>query len=256
MKEFGKGKFILIILVLLSILFPLSAETISVPDYIMNGLFNDKLTEDERNSLSKGEIIVRNIGNYKKISLNEVNDKASEIIAEFKSLKPAYLAETIQIRPVTTKTGEEIEKLKTILMDVSNYVGIPYYSVRNEKWFDLYSSADVKSHYFSGKREVVNADMWMEPFGAINMDIWAESTSTDLYYKSENTSKIKYSGFTCVDPQELISYVYVFNYGNWQIVYGIGGADAPSIFFMQSRLEAAFVNRITSFCTYMCQYLE
>ena len=123
-------------------------------------------------------------------------------------------------------------------------------------WYDLYSSAEVKNHYFSGKKECVNVDLYMEPFGTINTDISTESSSTELFYKSMNTSKIKYKGFTCVDPSELISYIYVFNYGNWQIIYGIGGADAPSIFFLQERIEASFIGRITSFCTFMCQYLE
>jgi hypothetical protein len=234
----------------------LTAETISVPEYIIKGAFNDKLSTEESTKLSQGEIIVRNIGSQKKICLNDINDRTSEILADFKKLKPSYLAETIQIRPITSNTSSEIKKLHEVLIDVSNYVGIPYYSVRNETWYDLYSSAEVKNHYFSGKKECVNVDFQMNPFGIINTDITTESNSTSLFYKSVNTSKIKYDGFTCVDPGELISYIYVFNYGSWQIIYGIGGADAPSIFFMQSRLEAAFVNRITSFCTFMCQYLE
>ena len=234
----------------------LAAETISVPEYVIKGVFNDKLSKEESTKLSQGEIIVRNIGNQKKICLNDINDRTSEILADFKKLKPSYLAETIQIRPITPNTSDEIHKLREVLVDVSNYVGIPYYSVRNETWYDLYSSAEVKNHYFSGKKECVNVDLYMEPFGTINTDISTESSSTELFYKSMNTSKIKYKGFTCVDPSELISYIYVFNYGNWQIIYGIGGADAPSIFFLQERIEASFIGRITSFCTFMCQYLE
>ncbi len=258
MKSTGRGKLFLYSLFILLILsvFPLVAENLSVPDYIINAVFNDKLSKDERASLAKGEIVVRNIGNYKKICLNDINDNTAAILSEFKKLKPSYLAETVQIRPVTSNTSNEIKKLSEVLIDVSNYVGIPYYSVRNEKWYDLYSSAEVKNHYFSGKKECVNVDFVMDPFGTINTDVFAESSATSIFYKSANTSKIKYSGFTCVDPGELISYIYVFNYGSWQIIYGIGGADAPSIFFMQSRLEAAFVNRITSFCTFMCQFLE
>ncbi|MCR4940611.1 MAG: hypothetical protein K5930_10975 [Treponemataceae bacterium] len=254
MKIISRGKFFLLFIILIHTALPIISET--VPASIINAVFNDKLTKDEKASLASGEIVVRNIGNYKKISLNKVTDKAEVIIADFKKLKPSYLAETIQIRPVTTKTSDELKMLKGVLMDVSNYVGIPYYSVRNEKWFDLYSSADVKSQYFSGNKEVVNVDFDMSPFGIINTDVSAESSSTDLFYKSVNKSKVKYSGFTCVDPEELISYIYVFNYGNWQVIYGIGGADAPSIFFLKDRIETSFINRITSFCTYMCNFLE
>ena len=232
------------------------AESINVPDYLMKALFNDNLSKDEQTKLSKGEIVVRNIGNYKKICINDINDNTEIILNDFKKLNPAYLAETIQIRPVTNQTSDEIKKVYGILMDVSNYVGIPYYSVRHDKWYDLYSSADVKDHYFSGGTEYVNADLFMEPFGIINTDISANCTSTSLFYKSINTSKIKVYGFTCVDSKKLISYIYIFNYGSWQIIYGIGGADAPTIFFMQDRIETSFINRITSFCTFMCKFLE
>ena len=50
------------------------AESINVPDYLMKALFNDKLSKDEQTKLSKGEIVVRNIGNYKKICINDIND--------------------------------------------------------------------------------------------------------------------------------------------------------------------------------------
>ena len=237
-------------------LFLLSAEGYTVPDYVVNNLFNDKLTSEEAISLKKGEIVVRNIGSYKKICLNDINDKTSEIMEDFKKLKPSYLAETILIRPVSSNASEEIQKLRDVLINVSNYVGIPYYSVRHDKWYDLYSSADVKEHYFSGKKECVNVDFYMEPFGTINTDISVESSSSHLLYRSVNTSKIKYEGFTCIDPWDLVSCIYVFQYGSWQIIYGIGGADAPTIFFLQSRIETSFVNRITSFCTFMCKFLD
>ncbi|MCR4713304.1 MAG: hypothetical protein K5751_02875 [Treponemataceae bacterium] len=234
----------------------LTAENNTVPDYILKSLFNDNLKTEESASIAKGEIVVRNIGNYKKICLNDVSDKAAEILVCYKKLKPAYLAETILIRPVKSNTSDEIKKLDDALADVSNYVGIPYYSVRNKQWYDLYSSAEVKNRFFKGNTECINVDFEMEPFGSINTDITIENSAQSLFYTSINTSKIKYSGFTCIDSGELISYIYVFQYGEWQIIYGIGGADAPSIFFLQDRIETSFVNRITTFCTFMCQFLK
>ena len=69
----------------------LTAESNTVPDYILKSLFNDNLKTEESASIAKGEIVVRNIGNYKKICLNEVSDKVAEILVCYKKLKPAYL---------------------------------------------------------------------------------------------------------------------------------------------------------------------
>ncbi len=257
MKAIAKKNIIISVFIFLSLTInSVFAQSINVPDFTIKSIFNDNLSKDEATKLSKGEIVIRNIGNYKKISLKDISANASIILDEFKNLKPAYLAETIQIRPATSQISDEITKLKGVLMDVSNYVGIPYYSVRNDKWYDLYSSADVKSHSTTGNKEFVNADLFMEPFGTINTDITAENTSTELFYKSINTSKIKAYGFTCVNVGKLISNIYIFKYGNWEIIYGIGGADAPSIFFLQERIETSFINRITSFCTFMCKFLD
>ena len=260
MKKHSQGKysFFLAMLLLTLAAMPLSAESISVPAYIIDTVFNSKLKKDEAASLSKGEIIIRNIGNYRKICLKEdLSDKAALINSDFKRIKPSYLAETIQIRPLTESAAGDIRKLHGILTDVSNYTGIPYYSTYNKVTINLYASVELKKHYRIGDNDFLNVNFEMKPFNIINTDITAESTSRYLFYRNVNTTSIKYKGFiTCVDPGEFVAYIYIFNCGNWQIIYGIGGADAPSFFFFKSRLNAAFIDRITSLCKYMCKFLD
>lgn len=252
-----KDSFFLAMLLLTLATLPLSAESISVPAYIIDTVFNSKLTKDEAASLSKGEIIIRNIGNYRKICLKEgLTDKAALINSDFKRIKPSYLAETIQIRPLTESAAGDIRKLHGILTDVSNYTGIPYYSTYNKVTINLYASVELKQHYRIGENDFLNVNFEMKPFSIINTDITIESTSRYLFYRNANTTSIKYKGFTCVDPGELVACIYIFNCGKWQIIYGIGGADAPSFFFFKSRLNAAFIDRITSFCNYMCKFLD
>ena len=114
-----------------------------------------------------------------------------------------------------------------------------------------------KNHYLIDNNGYLNVNFTMSPFDLFNTDIIIESTTIYLFYRNVNTTSIKYKGFiTCVDPGELVACIYIFNCGKWQIIYGIGGADAPSFFFFKSRLNAAFIDRITSLCKYMCKFLD
>ena len=63
-------------------------------------IFNNNLSDSEKTMLENGEVLVRNIGNAKKISLNEINEDAKSVISTVKALKPPYLVEIIQKIPV------------------------------------------------------------------------------------------------------------------------------------------------------------
>ena len=107
-------------------------------------VFNNKLTSDEQQRLANGELIIRNIGKAKNISINGVNATLSKTIDTIKELNPSYLAEVIRMVPYA---GNEdlLEKLRPIILNVEDYVGIPYYSERHETYYDLYSSAEIKT---------------------------------------------------------------------------------------------------------------
>lgn len=239
------------LLLVFAVSFSLSAADYTVPESVIKSVFNDKLSADEVQQLSHGEILLRNIGSYKKMCLNSVTDRASEVLKTFKDLGPAYLAETIMIRPAGNDYPKELAEVKKILSDVKGYVSIPYWSKQQETWYDLYSSADIISESYSDAKDFVNVDLYMLPFGTINTDVSVENNGKELFYKSINKSNVKYSGWTCVGKEDLVSCIYIFRYGDWEIIYGAGGADALSIFFMRERIDNSFIGRITSFCTYV-----
>lgn len=217
-------------------------------------LFNKNISSDEKKQLQDGQLLIRNIGNAKKICLEETTLSSGNVIDTMKSLKPAYLAEVIQIRPVTDNENL-LSDLEALLIDVQGYVGIPYYSVQNKTWYDLYSSAEVLTQEKTDTGYEINTNIEMNPFGIINMDMSVLRTPTQLLYKNTNTTPISYSGIKCVSKNKLISYVYVFIYEDWYILYGIGGVNAPSIFFLRDRIETSFINKITTFCEYMYKQL-
>jgi hypothetical protein len=127
------------------LLAPLSG---AAPD--LDALFNGQLSAGEKAAILQGEVVIRNIGKAKNMSIRpEAHPAAARAVGVITSLKPSYLAEVIQVRPYEESL---LWSLREILADVPSYQGIPYYSVRHERYFDLYSSALV-----TGKAELPGA---------------------------------------------------------------------------------------------------
>ena len=218
-------------------------------------LFNDNLAAEERQKLADGEILIRNIGKAKNMSLNPVTPQAAELIERVKKLKPAYLAEVIQIRPLS---GNEnlIQNIKPLLLDIEGYVGIPYWSERAQDWFDLYSSASIVKNDVTETGSTLNVDLYMLPFGDLNVDIVLSDTDDGVFYSMINTGNVKYENITVVRPEKMQSFVYAFKYNDFIVLYGIGGVNAPSVFFLRDRIELSFINRIKTFCKFIFEKLE
>ena len=115
--------------------------------------FNSKLSNSEKEKLSQGQVIARNIDKYKNLSIDSENETAKRLRNEIYDLDPNYLAEMAQIRPVE---GNEdlIEKMYEVLSDIDSYAGIPYWSVRHERYFDLYKTAEVVK-----KEEIIHVEI-------------------------------------------------------------------------------------------------
>ena len=218
-------------------------------------LFNANLTAEERQKLANGDILIRNIGKAKNISLNPVTPQAERLIEQVKKLKPAYLAEVIQIRPAS---GNEhlIADIKPLLLDIQGYVGIPYWSERAQDWFDLYSSASIVKNNMTETGGTLNVDLYMLPFGDLNVDIGLSDTGGEVLYSMVNTGNVKYENITVVRPEKMQSFVYAFKYNDFIVLYGIGGVNAPSVFFLRERIELSFINRIKTFCKFIFEKLE
>lgn len=216
-------------------------------------VFNtESYTEQELQDLADGKVLIRNIDKAKNISLNPVHPAAQRAIDTMTELKPAYLAEIIQIRPVSANETL-IDDLADALLNIEGYIGIPYYSERAERWYDLYEDAHIQSVTTDGGATSMNAILVMEPFGDIDTDILLETDENVLYYETVNKNKLRYyDRFTCVKPYNMKSIITVFPSADGQsyILYALGGVDAPSIFFLRSRIETSFMNRISTFCSY------
>lgn len=218
-------------------------------------VFNDKLTEEEQQRLANGELVIRNIGKAKNISVNGLNPTLEQTINAIEDLNPSYLAEVIRMVPYA---GNEdiLEKLRPVMLDVEDYVGIPYYSERHDTYWDLYSAVEIKEFTDDGKVAHLNALMEMSPFGDIDTVINVTSGEDTLYYENTNLNNLKYhEGITVVKKNNMKSIVTVFRSGDSWILYGIGGVKAPSIFFLRDRVETSFMNRIKTMCSYFFEQM-
>lgn len=240
MEKFCKFKKIAAVFVLL-----LAALTVNAEE-----MFNKNLSSSERKTLEEGKTVIRNTGKYKKIC---INSSASPVVARglkvLKKLDPNYLAEIIQKYPYE---GNEdlLDKIDEVIKDVPSYVGIPYWSVQHERYFDLYSSATVKSTTTMDDKTIIRADLKMNPFGIIDTRMEIDKTENTYYYESTNLNTLKYSGFNCVSEKDMKSIIMVFRSGDEWILYAAGGVDALSLPFFSSRIETSFMNRIKTFCSY------
>ena len=137
---------------------------------------------------------------------------------------------------------------------MEGYAGIPYWSVRHERYYDLYDWAKVISKSENAGNVQMKADVYMSPFAEVGMDITIEQTGSSLFYMLTNTTKMYYEEkFKVTNPGGMKSGIAVFRDGDNWILYGAGGVDALSVFFLRDRVETSFINRIKSFTAYFIQ---
>ena len=214
--------------------------------------FNSKLTASEREQIAGGEILIKNI-NYEKFMClqrgeSELGDK---LLAEIRDLNPKYLAEVIQIKPY--KGNEDLpQRLETMLNNVPEYAGIPYYSVRAEQWYNLYDSAEIVETTEKSDGKFMKADLKMEPFDLVQEDIELTRGKDTILYTAVNTNKLRYfDKFDCVWPRKMKICILLLRDGDNWVLYGIGGVNAPRVPFFTERIQTSFINRINTFCTFI-----
>lgn len=212
--------------------------------------FSSKVTASELQTLAEGKVLARNIDKFKNISIESGNPVVEKMKNQIKDLDPNYLAELIQFRPV--EGNEDLpERLFKVLSDIPHYAGIPYWSVRHERYYDLYSTAEILDKNEINENMVCyNTDLVMEPFGHIFTPITIEKGTDYLFYTNSNSNDLKLKGITAVKKKNMKSIIILFKDGDYWILYGIGGCKAPKIAMFEERIQTSFINRIKTFCNF------
>ena len=225
---------------------------ISLTAFLSANPFNSKLTADERKTIESGEILIKNINYEKFMCFKKGESELGDILlAEIHDLNPKYLAEVIQVKPY--KGNEDLpQRLEALLNNVPDYAGIPYYSERNNEWYNLYDSATITETIERKDGKSLKADLMMEPFDLVNEEIELTRSKDSILYTSVNTNKLRYlDKFDCIWPRKMkICILLVRDGDNW-ILYGIGGVNAPRVPFFTERIQTSFINRINTFCSFI-----
>ena len=219
-------------------------------------VFNDNLSVEERAVLSSGETLIKNTSSYKKMCLEASNPQVQKLRQTVMEMKPAYFAEVIKEYPVQGR--EDLPSVfAQLVTDVSSYAGIPYFSERKQKYYDLYTWAKITSSSQEGNTLKMMADFEMKPFGEVSMRIETEVGKDYFWYESTNTTLMRYyDKFDCVKPENMKSLIVIFKSGDKWVLYGAGAVKAPSIFFLRDRVDTSFMNRIKAFCAYFFAKME
>ena len=214
--------------------------------------FNDKLSQEEKARLEKGEILIRNIDYTKNMVLSEgISKKGDFLLNTVKDVKPKYLAEVIQVKPY--KGNEHYaEVLTQLLYRVEDFTNIPYISNGGDEYL-LYDSAEILSQKKDGEVTNLNVHMYMEPFGDVYQDMKIyKANDSELLYTSKNTNKLRYlDKFDCLWPEKMLITIYLFRDGDNWVFYAVGGVNAPHVPFFTDRIRRSFIRRITTFCDFI-----
>lgn len=213
--------------------------------------FNSLLSETEKQELMEGKVLIRNIDKYKNMCIEGTNPGIVKLREIVKEQAPNYLAEVIQIKPYEGNENLQ-EVIRSALENISDYAGIPYWSERHQRYWDLYSSAAVVGSFqVNETTKQINADLYMEPFGLIHSPILIEQTDDYLLYNTTNNNNLKVEGFTVVKKQNMKSVILLFRHEDNWILYGVGGVKALKVSFLEKRIETSFINRIKTFCNFV-----
>jgi len=206
------------------------------------------LSSGDLTSLEKGESIFRILDSYKDFSLQVEGSASMKIESLLKEINPNFLAEILMVIPVDEKR-DNLNFIRTSLMDVTLFDDIPYYSKRNDKWYPLYEDTKILSLTDAGPGEsIISAYHKMKPFKPQDTKYKYSIIGDTFWFESRNSSNIYYKSFKAVKKGNLITLLWIKDEGDRLIVYGIGGAKAFTFFgLFGERMDNSFIGRMEAF---------
>ena len=108
-------KFVFIFLLLLCLPFKIFSE-------IPEELFNKNITEEELQTLSESKALIRNLRSCKNLCFTGKNEGLTKVQETARELKPAYVAEIIQILPYEGNENDPLQ-LQVSSLDYDSFIG-------------------------------------------------------------------------------------------------------------------------------------
>jgi len=202
-------------------------------------------------SLFEGKALIRNHGSKATLRLSAFDAESSLIRKEVSQLNPNYLVELIALIP-QVDVADQLSKLAALLSNIEGYVGIPYWSVREQKTYDLFDRVKVLSTKTIPGGAYIEAEQHMKPFEDYKASYQYTIESESLAFHSTNLSHLSYKGVRAVSPGGMKWYLYVFKSGDHLVYYGLGAVRAFDMLgLIRDRLEVSFLGRVGAFFNHM-----
>lgn len=220
------------------------------------------LTQMEVGILDRGEPVIRSVHDARRLSLASFDEKMVELHAYLTKLNPNYITELLLSFPVkdTTQNEHILNRLTSLLADVSGYVNIPYWSVRQQTTYALFDKMEILTRTPIEGGESIVARQHMEPFDIFEVRYEYRRYSKDtLIFSGINLEPIVYSynGFKAVASGGMLWELYAFVNDGRLYVYGVGGVKVFDLFgLFRERLEPSFMGRVAAFFKYISKNID
>ncbi len=219
-------------------------------------LFNAHLSQDERERLYRGEIIIRHINTSEKICVVPGAAAETDMVADaMRDARANYLSEVLWALPIACD-GKLTDLAESCFRDMNTFREIPYYSEASGKTEPLFTVADLIETETDGTETHSTARFCMEPFEPYPARLYTRKTPTAFVFLHTNTDKIRLAIIRAIAKDTMKAGVAVVQDGGYWIVYGAGGIRGPKPPFLKKSLEKAFNNRIKDFATFYIKKVQ
>jgi hypothetical protein len=169
---------------------------------------------------------------------------AKDLKAEVRKLGANYIGEVIMLVPKSANP-DLLSRLVRDLQDVESHVGIPYWSKRYEKYFDLFDRVKILERSGTAERGSLTAEEHMSPFDDYRARYEWKLEGGRLSFFSTNETHLSYDGRKAVSPGQMIWRLEAYENGD----AGCCTAKARSkpstwLGLLLDRLSASFMGRI------------
>ena len=202
--------------------------------------------------LNRGEPIIRTVRDAEALSLASLDDRTKALRQRVAKLKPNYLTELLLSIPLGKERTASVllDRLSAALGDVSGYVKIPYWSVRQQTFYDLFDKMEILDRVLLDHGESIEVKQHMEPFDDFRARYEYRKESGSLAFSGVNLDPIVYSyrNLSAVAPGGMLWEMYAFVKEGRLNVYGVGAVKAFDLFgLFRDRLEPSFMGRVEAF---------
>lgn len=219
------------------------------------------LSAVEAAKLESGELLVRNVADPSLLALAAEGHAADALRSKIASLNPNYLTEVLTSIPAADAKAAAaiLQRLAATLADPKGYVGIPYWSKRNQRTYDLFDKMEVRARAALPGGESIEVLQHMEPFDDFRARYEYSLDGDALRFTGSNLDPIIYSyqKFEAVSPNAMVWAIYAFRNGGRVFFYGVGAVKAFDLFgALRDRLEPSFMGRVEAFFTAMSSKIK